>query len=749
MDMIGCFRGFHYETPMDIFSFAAAAHTTRAAQALPLPSACPARGGRLLTTLAGASAITLALAFPDALWAQERPDAKPATPVTLNPIEVVAPHSATDPRAQQRLNPGSVHIVNSDTFYQRSVGNLSDALRYVPGVMAESNTGGDDQVLSIRGSNLSALDYDNGGVALMQDGLPISTADGNNHNRLIDPLTASDLIVANGPNALAYGASELGGAIDVISRTARNSDPRQVYLSGGSHGLFNGRLSTGGISGKLDGMLVVDHKHFDGYRENSAESRTSVYGNIGLKATDTLDLRLFASHTDSRQRLAGSLTRAQFDDDARQADPSYALGNHALNVKTDRLALKGDWTINAASRLEFGLSYETQSLYHPIVDVYNFSTTPPAHYFSLLIDTRQETTGGMLRYHLKAGKHQLLAGLNLAHTSNYGGNYENDGGNKGIRTNDINQQSNSATLFLMDRWQFAPRWTLVYGAQAITTNRNLHDTTLASNDTRHQKASYASVNPRAGLIYALSKNSELFANVSRIYQAPNNFDLDNDVRQNDSTLSAMHGVAVEVGTRGSEPLPFAHGTAHWNLALYHARIHNEILSVDNPAQPGNMLSANYDKTRHTGIEALLGGSFQITDRGQRIEPLVSASYNHFTFDHDPIYGNNRLPSAPRYIVHGEVMVRDAQSGLYAGPTFDLIGSRYVDMANTYRVSGYELLGLRAGIERDRWEIYAQATNLTNKKYVNAVSVRTQASADDAVLNPGAPRALFVGMRLRY
>ncbi|CAM5780252.1 TonB-dependent receptor [Castellaniella caeni] len=709
--------------------------------------------GRAWWWLGSAVALALGVAEPSSAQAVSVGTSSAAgsqpTPAQLAPIEVSATPDDADVRLEQRLTPGAVHVVDGDSLFQRPVSNLSGALRYVPGVMAESNTGGDDQVLSIRGSNLSALSYDNGGVALFQDGLPVSAADGNNHNRLIDPLGASEFIVANGANALTYGASELGGAIDAISRTARNSDPTQIYLSAGGHGLFNGQLSVGGVADSLDGLLTLENKHFDGYRQHSGLERTGVSGNVGLRVSDRLRLRLFASHVDSRQKLAGALTRSEFEQDPRQADPSAALGDHAVDVKTDRVALKGDWDIDARSRLEFGLSYEVQHLYHPIVDVFNFATTPPAHYFSLLVDTRQQTVGGMLRYHLRADNHELLAGLSLAQTSNKGGNYANDGGQRGTRMTAIDQQSDNATLTLMDRWHIAPRWTLVYGAQGVATSRDSRSTTLSSGDQRRQDATYSAVNPRLGLIYALNRDSALFANVSRVYQAPNNYDLDNDVRQDDAVLRAMHGVSYEIGTRGQGALPFAAATGRWSLSLYHADIRNEILSVDNPAKPGSMLATNYGKTVHEGIEALGSASFPLAGTPHRIEPLVSATYQRFRFKDDPAFGNNRLPSAPSYIVHGEVMYRHQTTGFYAGPTFDLVGSRYADMANTYRVGAYQLLGLRAGVERDRWDLYAELSNLTDKKYVSAVTVLTQADADARVLNPGAPRSIFVGGRFRY
>jgi hypothetical protein len=71
-------------------------------------------------------------------------------------------------------------------------------LKYVPGIRSTSNSGSDGIYLSSRGSNLDATNYDMNGIKLMQDGLPVTTADGNNHNRVIDPLSARHATVARG-----------------------------------------------------------------------------------------------------------------------------------------------------------------------------------------------------------------------------------------------------------------------------------------------------------------------------------------------------------------------------------------------------------------------------------------------------------------------------------------------------------------------------------------------------------------------
>src|SRR5690606_550202 len=130
------------------------------------------------------------------------------------------------------------------------------------------------------------------------------------------------------------------------------------------------------------------------------------------------------------------------------------------------------------------------------------------------------------------------------------------------------------------------------------------------------------------------------------------------------------------------------------------------------------------------------------------EPLVSATWNAFSFDGDANYGDNTLPSAPDYVVRGEVLYRH-DNGFYAGPTFDLVGARYADFSNTYRIGAYHLLGLRAGVERERWSVFGEIRNVLDEPYVGQLTVRDRASVGDALLQAGEPRSLYVGLRLRF
>lgn len=650
----------------------------------------------------------------------------------INVVEKKLPYSDAaqsawkEVEAERSATPGAVTIVDGESLQTRNVGNLSDMLRYVPGVWASSYSGNDDVFYSSRGSNLDATDYDKNGVKFFQDGLPVTAADGNNHNRAIDALNAQSVVFAHGANALAYGASTLGGAVDFVTPTGYTAPPLSISLSGGSFGEQRMRATAGGVSGPLDGMISAEAMQRDGYRDHSEQERKSVYGNVGVQMTEDVTTRFYASYIDTYLELPRELTKAQFKDDPYQSRADAISGNHSKDVQAWRLAFKTTVNNVAGGTLEFGASYEEQSLHHPIVSL---------PFFSLLIDTDHKDTGAMVRYKRDVGAHGLVFGANYGSSKVNGGNYKNIGGHRGALMNKVDNDATSLELFALDRWKFVPDWTLVYGTQYVS----------ASRDAGGVVGDYNAFNPRVGLIFNVQQGVELYANVSRVYEPPTTYELRDDVTGTGRALDAMHGTVVETGVRGIAHS--GHTKWNWDITAYYTALRNEILSVDNPFAPGNSLSTNIDKTKHAGIESLVGASFDIGG-GHRIEPLINATFNAFSFDSDPTYGNNRLPAAPRWFARGELMYANT-SGFRIGPTFDLVGSRYVDFANSYSVGSYGLFGARAEYTTGHWNVYAEARNLANKDHIAAVTVKDRAGPNDQVLHPGAPRSFYVGARYQF
>jgi iron complex outermembrane receptor protein len=60
-----------------------------------------------------------------------------------------------------------------------------------------------------------------------------------------------------------------------------------------------------------------------------------------------------------------------------------------------------------------------------------------------------------------------------------------------------------------------------------------------------------------------------------------------------------------------------------------------------------------------------------------------------------------------------------------------------------------LFGVRGGYEGKDWEVFAEMKNLADKDYVSAVNVLDYADSNAAVLYPGAPRSVSVGLRVKF
>src|SRR5690606_14079097 len=386
------------------------------------------------------------------------------------------------------------------------------------------------------------------------------TADGSNHNRVLDPLTAQHATVARGANALKYGASTLGGAISFTSATAFDSPAAAVSLNGGSHGQRLARVTASQVfNERFDGLVMLESKSWDGYREHNRQERRGFYANAGWQVTDAVAARLYATVLENDQVLPGTLSRAQLEADPDRASEEALNGNYQIDVDTWRLAGKTVWQIDSARRLEFGVSVEEQSLFHPIVDrVFVDFDGPgpgqPVEVFSLLIDKDQRDVGAVLRYEHRIGRHDLLAGFNYAQDRAEGGNYRNLGGLPNDLSSRIDNSADLFEAFAVDRWQLSDRTTLIIGAQAVAAGRDVRTIDAETGSVDHPADDYSSINPRVGLIYEPRDGASFYTSLSRLFEPPTNYELQDNVAGGDATLDPMQGTVLEVGTRGHREL---------------------------------------------------------------------------------------------------------------------------------------------------------------------------------------------------
>src|SRR5690606_12447386 len=121
---------------------------------------------------------------------------------------------------------------------------LKDALDFAPGVFVQPRFGAEEARLSIRGSGIQRT-FHGRGIKLLQDGVPLNLADGGFDFQAVEPLSSRYVEVYRGANALEYGSTTLGGAINFVSYTGHDASPFTARFELGSFESIRGQISSG------------------------------------------------------------------------------------------------------------------------------------------------------------------------------------------------------------------------------------------------------------------------------------------------------------------------------------------------------------------------------------------------------------------------------------------------------------------------------------------------------------------------
>src|SRR5690606_34352407 len=145
-----------------------------------------------------------------------------------------------------------------------------------------SRFGAEESRLSIRGSGLQRT-FHGRGIKLMQDGIPVNLADGSFDFQAIEPLSTRYIEVYRGANAMRYGASNLGGAINFVSPTGYDAPQFEARTEFGSFGYQRFGLASGGVMGDLDYFVSGSTFDQNSFRDNADQNAKRINANVGYR----------------------------------------------------------------------------------------------------------------------------------------------------------------------------------------------------------------------------------------------------------------------------------------------------------------------------------------------------------------------------------------------------------------------------------------------------------------------------------
>jgi len=652
--------------------------------------------------------------------------------VTATKIKTITQPNIEEATQTINKTAGGVTVVDLEEVREGRVSNFRDTLGLATGVLAQSRFGAEETRLSIRGSGLQRT-FHGRGIKLMQDGIPVNQADGGFDYQAIEPMATRYIEVYRGANALRYGASNLGGAINFISPSGYDADHLNVRAEMGSFDYRRLGISTGNVIGDFDYFISGSTLNQDGFRDNATQDTERINANFGYRINSDVETRFYIGYAKSDSNLPGNLTKAQLKDDPRDSFLSTTTGQQKRDIDLIRIANKTNIILGDHSNLQLSAYFSHKDLFHPIFQVLDQDTNDYG------FEARYSQEGELFGH-----KNEFIVGVNPSFGVGYDDRWTNNLGVRGARQNKLENRSKNLEAYAENRFYMLPDISLVTGLQYTHSQRQLKDKFFATAAQDESfDATYVQTNPKVGILYDYQPNVQFYANVSRSYEPPSFGELTGGLTSN--IVEAQDGTTFEVGTRGNSK------TIDWDFSAYYAKLNNELLQTAVFAAGNNPAAAtqttNADKTIHAGIE--LGLTARLP---WHLEWRQSLLINQFKFDNDNTFGNRDLPGLQKSLLRGELMYRN--HGFYIGPTVEFSPKRYaVDFAETLYTDSYTLFGMKVGQKvNEHFSWFLDARNLNDKKYAASTSVildATRPGTNQSLFLPGDGRSVYVGAEFKY
>jgi len=681
-----------------------------------------------------------------------------ADPNTLPEVVVTAQaqrESLTSPRVEtvkEQLSkiPGGVAIIDAEDYKRGRATTLKDALDFAPGVFIQPRFGAEEARLSIRGSGIQRT-FHGRGIKLMQDGAPLNLADGGFDMQAVEPLSARYIEVFRGSNALQYGSTTLGGAINFVSMTGYDASPLQLRFEAGSWDTFRAQISSGGVFGNADYYASFTHSSTDGFRDWSRQSNQRFFANFGYKLSDDVETRFYVTYVHTDSQLPGSLTKDQLESNPQQANAGSLAGKQKRDFDLFRIANKTTFT-DGDQKLTVSSFWSWKDLDHPIFQV---------------IDQLSNDFGVDVRYDsladLAGHRNQFTLGLGATYGITQDNRFQNIAGERGLRTAENEQTSTNLDLYIQNSFYMTDTLALVIGAQGSYAKRDFEEEKIfGANNSADED--YWGFSPKLGLLWEVTPKAQVFFNASRSFEPPSFGELTAvGAAPGLVELDAQRGTTIELGTRGSTE------RVRWDLVWYYSWLDNELLSLGIPGVSPTQ-TVNAGRTIHHGVEAMVDVDLlrgivspwqeatvasgkqlgQDAIRGDRLFLRQVYLFNDFRFDGDGEFGTNELPGVPRHYYRAE-LIYEHPCGFYAGPNVEWVPQGYaVDMDSTLEADGYALLGFKIGYRTPKGlSFFIEGKNLTDETYAATTGVLKTAAANSAVFMPGDGRAVYAGIEWKW
>jgi iron complex outermembrane recepter protein len=629
--------------------------------------------------------------------------------------------------------PAAVAYLKSTDIQRFNNSSLLPAMNTIPGVRMEQRSPGSYR-LSIRGSTLRSP-FGVRNVKVYWGGLPFTDAGGNTFINLIDAESVQNLEVIKGPGSSLYGAGT--GGVLLLNPFRQKGTSLNAGILQGSYGLLRARAGLNVELGDTQLSLQANYQTADGYRDQTEMIRANVslFGKSEINDVSTLEY--FLLYTDLAYQIPGGLTLAESIENPRQARPAAGPNPGAVEQQAalyNRTAFAGiNHTYRFSDRVinRTGLYGSITDFENPVIRNYEIKT--------------ENNFGGRTDTGIQLGKNRTST-LHIGTEFQYGftptTTYQNNFGVIGdvLEDDEINQLQ--YFFFSQVEKEFSGGWLLTIGGSL----NYLRSSFIRLNELDPQKetANFDPViSPRLALLKRLHANHNVYAQLSRGFSPPTIAELRPSEGTFNRNLEAEQGWNYELGFKGN----LIQSKLYYELIAYRFILDQSI--VIRRTLDGAEYFENAGGTKQNGIELLLNwrpfaqGTSLVNSRFWH-----ALSWQHYRFrdyikvDND--FSGNKLTGSPEWMY---TLGADLQGqwGHYLNLTMQYVSAIPLDDANINYTDAYVLLGLRAGVRMDNWDLFIGADNLLDTQYTAGPDLN---AFGQRFYNPSMGRNFYFGINAK-
>jgi len=647
---------------------------------------------------------------------------------------------------QARIDaPVAVSAISRQVIAETKAVTLDQLLNKVSGVYMV-NLGNEQHTMAIR----QPIGY-RSLFLYLEDGIPIRTSGDFNHNALIEMNMAAlkTIEVIRGPASSLYGSEAVGGAVNFITQAPSQFLTGKVQVETSNQGYKRTDFQVANTVGKVGlfaGGYYAAQRH--GIISHSDFDKLALTLRADYLISNKSKLVSSASLIDYKTDQTGGLDSTHFF--RKQYASLQTFTYRQVNALRLRSTFEHEW--NSTNNTQLNLYFRHNAIgQNPFYAIRDNRQNPSQAWGEINKDAFRSY--GLIAQHKKTFSFlnaQLIGGLSLdASPTTYRANLINITRNaEGVYTSYTNTDSllTNYSVQLLNTAGYAQfeinpveKLKVVAALRYDRLDYNFDNklTPSAFTGAPDERNNFQNLSPKLGLTYDFGRNTGAYVNYSVGFAPPQITELYRGVKV--PTLKPSEYINYETGGWFS----FAQNKGYLDVSLYQLNGTNEIISVRLP--DGSYQNQNAGQTRHQGIEYTLkyvpvpSVAFRLsgTNARHRFVSYLEKGEN---------YTGNEMATAPRFISNAEVTYKPvAVPGFRLSLEWQHLGKYFMDPANTEYYPGYDLVNARAGYTLRGFEVWVNATNLSNQLYATTVDKYAYGKS----YRQGNPRTFNVGIGYNF